>query len=495
MCQQIMFGFRVRATIIFFGITIGFMISSCEDFLEDVSPSAALPIEDGFKNLEDLELILLGTYQELIGFGGDLFWVVLPDLMTEDVAVISGSCPQTQDFDLNGLTSNNDWLYEMWSRAFRTINQANVLLDKVELLQAENIITTEDAHRLAGEAHFLRAFANFQLVRLFAKPYDERYLSELAVPMPLSGVTAASELENLPRATVAELYAQITVDFQRAAELLQNAAWMSGRANQLAAIAFLAEVAFHRGDYAVALTHTRAIVNSNQFTLVEPPEAYFVGGTREEIWSITHTAQEPGGLNILTTGESCNSVMLPADLKARAFDRIVSNQQQAELNGNSWSVADLRYTNLTNADLQDWRSLKYPDPDGSNDVPAIRYAEIVLMHAECLARMNDIPGAVEYLNLIRSRSLEVYDANGNLVPDDAILFSPGDFSSSEDLIEAIIRERQVELLLEGNRFHDLMRLQREVNGIPYNDCRLRWPIPQVEVDANPNITQNYPNDC
>ncbi|MDH3244033.1 MAG: RagB/SusD family nutrient uptake outer membrane protein [Saprospiraceae bacterium] len=496
MRQQIKCGFIVRTTGILLAITISLIISSCEDFLEDVDPSAALPVDDGFSNLNDLELFLGGTYRALIGFGGDLFWVVLPDLMTIDVTTISSPCPNPRQYDFNELTADNGFLQAAWSRAYETINQTNVLLEKVDQLSSDGIITTEDARRLAGEAHFLRAFANFQLVRLFAKPIDQGNGGELAVPLPLSGVTAASELENLPRATVSELYAQIIIDFERASSLLQGSSLISGRANEWAAIAFLAEVAFQQGDYAGAFNHTRTLIDADVFGLVSSPEEYFnQAGTREEVWSITHTNQEPNGLLGLTLGTSCNSVMLPGDLYARAFDLIVTTGQKEVLSGNGWSVVDLRYTHLTNAQPENWRSLKYSSPDESDNVPAMRYAEIVLMHAECLARINDISGSVQYLNMIRARALEVYDENESLLSDDVILFAPEDFESGEELIEAIILERQVELLLEGNRFHDLMRLQRDVNGIPYDDCRLRWPIPQGELDANPNISQDYPGDC
>ncbi len=495
MRQQIRFGLRVKLTSMLLAIAVGFLMMSCEDFLEDVNPSAALPLDQGFSNLEDLERVLLGSYQSLIGFGGDLFWVVLPDLMTEDVTVLSGSCEQTQDYDLLALTADNNHLDDMWLLAYSTINQANVLIEEVAALESDNTLTAEDANRLTGEAHFLRAFASFQLVRLFAKPMNQVNAGEPAVPLPLFGVTAASELENLPRATVAAVYAQIDLDFKMAFELLQGAVMSSGRANPWAAIAFLAEVAFQQGDYAVALDHTSALIDSDQFMLADPPEAYFRGGTREEIWSVSHTPQEPNGLLGLTLGISCNSVMLSGDLRARAFDPIFSDGQRAALHANGWNAVDLRYRNLTNGGTPEWRSLKYESPDLSDDVPAMRYAEVLLMHAECLARMNDISGAVSYLNMIRARSLEVYDENGSLLPDDVVLYDPQDFNSAEDLIEAIILERQIELLMEGNRFHDLMRLKRDVNGIPYDDCRLRWPIPQMEVDANPNISQDYPGDC
>lgn len=478
------------------GALLVLIFASCEEFLKDVEPSAALPIGEGFSTLEDLELFLNGTYQALIGPRGNQFFVSTPDLTTGDATLVAGGCSEPFQFANNAITPLNGWLPDMWFVGYRTINQANVLIEKTDLLESNGTIAIDDANKIKGEAHFLRAVAFFQLVRMFAQPFGETTNENLAVPMPLMGVTAASELKNLPRATVSQLYEQIILDLDMAKDVLEGGDQVSGIANEQAAIALLAEVTFQQGDYSNTLKYTRAIIESNQFTLVSPPDDFFATkGTPEEIWSLTHTAQESGGLNFLTQGNSCNSMSLADDLYERSFDRIVTTSQKEELNINGWTVDDLRYTNLTNTDPENWRSLKYPLSDGSNNVPIIRYAQVLLMHAECLARMDDIPGAVQYLNTIRARSLEVSDDNGSLLPDDVVLFSPEDFDSTDELIDAIILERHVELLMEGKRFHDLMRLQRDVNGIPFDDCRLRWPIPQVELDANPNISQDYPSDC
>jgi hypothetical protein len=216
------------------------------------------------------------------------------------------------------------------------------------------------------------------------------------------------------------------------------------------------------------------------------------------IWSLIRDQGQDDVLNEYTQGQACGYVVFVGDLYARTFGRIVSAEQKNEVSMNGWTVSDLRFTRLTNADTAggDWRSLKYLR---EADQPVMRYAEILLMHAECLARNGDLGEAVDYLNMIRKRSLVVADGSGNPVPfqtddENPVLFKPGDLTQ-EELIEALILERQVELLLEGNRFHDLMRLGRDINSIPANSCRLRWPIPQAELDANDNISQDYPGEC
>ena len=474
----------------------GLGLTSCDDFLEEVSPSDALPVEDGFQNADDLEIFLLGAYSCL---RNDQFLTSLPDLTTEDVTagLICGEL-QSGGFVDNALTPDNRYLENAWFGAYATINMANVLMAETARLLENNDIVQEEIDRIEGEARFLRAVTYFQLVRLFANPLTPLGDDALAVPMPLSGARYADQLEPLPRSTIGEVYARIKTDLDSAAVLLESVDMRHGRASSLAARAYLAEVEFQRGKYAAALGHTQAIIDENQFSLVSRPEEFFeVEDTDEVIWSLVRDQGEGGGLSDDTQGSACGHLVLPGDLYARAFDKILSAEQKTEVSMNEWTVSDLRFTRLTNADTAGiWRSLKYKL--SNPDLPMMRYAEILLMHAECLVRTGgDAFLAVELLNQVRERSLEVRDADGAEVSKNVIRYDLfEDFNNNTgELIEAIILERQVELLLEGNRFHDLMRLGRKINEIPSDDCRLRWPIPQAELDANDNISQAYPGEC
>ena len=114
----------------------------------------------------------------------------------------------------------------------------------------------------------------------------------------------------------------------------------------------------------------------------------------------------------------------------------------------------------------------------------MRLTEFQLMAAECEARIGDEGRARSLVNDITARAgASTISASGN------------------QLIEAIITERRKELAFEGHRFYDLKRLQR---GFVRNDCTLSngncqvdypsnlyaWPIPGIELDANPAMEQN-----
>ncbi|MDG1880992.1 MAG: RagB/SusD family nutrient uptake outer membrane protein [Schleiferiaceae bacterium] len=112
----------------------------------------------------------------------------------------------------------------------------------------------------------------------------------------------------------------------------------------------------------------------------------------------------------------------------------------------------------------------------------IRYADVLLMAAEALARTNSESVALGYLNQVRNR-----------------VGLPARSSSGAQLLEDIYEERRFELALEGHRFHDLIRTGKavEVLGSEGYQSHNQWfPIPQNEIDAstdasgNPVLTQN-----
>ena len=127
--------------------------------------------------------------------------------------------------------------------------------------------------------------------------------------------------------------------------------------------------------------------------------------------------------------------------------------------------------------------------NGNNPWPVYRYSDVLLMHLEAMNEIGQADQGTLDLTINRTR------ARGNLPPLSGI--------SGEALLEEIKQERYTEFFFEGKRFFDLVRwgdLIDAVNnrdfdyGIDFdiNENYLLLPIPQREIDANPNITENNP---
>ncbi|MGB6153295.1 MAG: RagB/SusD family nutrient uptake outer membrane protein, partial [Pricia sp.] len=139
--------------------------------------------------------------------------------------------------------------------------------------------------------------------------------------------------------------------------------------------------------------------------------------------------------------------------------------------------------------LDDARSFKFlPDPDAigqanGNDIPYIRLADIILARAEAL---NEIEGpnqeSIDLINQIRNR----VEATPIALPD---------FSSKEVLRDFILAERAREFYSEGLRREDLVRhgkfIQQAIDrGIAAQPHQVLYPLPQAQIDNNPNLEQN-----
>lgn len=114
------------------------------------------------------------------------------------------------------------------------------------------------------------------------------------------------------------------------------------------------------------------------------------------------------------------------------------------------------------------------------------------MRAETAAQLGYLEEAVEWLNPIRGRAFRVVSNTGALLPDSRVWidYNAQDFTR-EELLSAIARESRVELAFEGNCLHSLTRRRQAARpGGAWNDPTLRLPIPQREMDANPNLVQN-----
>ena len=128
-------------------------------------------------------------------------------------------------------------------------------------------------------------------------------------------------------------------------------------------------------------------------------------------------------------------------------------------------------------------------PTNVSSILVMRLAEIYLLHAEALACTGDLAGATEYVNKVRTRA----KLAGIAVP-----------ASQDAAIDAILKERRLELAFEGFRFFDLARHDRiyqvhdSMNAKdsywqqrkPLTETRLFLPVPTTALDANPNMSQN-----
>ena len=130
--------------------------------------------------------------------------------------------------------------------------------------------------------------------------------------------------------------------------------------------------------------------------------------------------------------------------------------------------------------------------------PIIRYADVLLMLAECYNEQGKLDEAVRYINMVRQRpSTNMPGINSGPEWLEA--------RTKDAVFKRIMHERAVELPGEGLRYYDLRRwrlMEKYLNGdvqdamgnhiyyTKFEEKDYLWPIPSEEIEKNPNLTQN-----
>lgn len=432
------------------------LLSGCGKRL-DVAPVNSLPAETALNNSNDVETLLKGGY-ELAGdqylYGGGFQYY--SDFLGDNGEIqFGGTFNQPKEIFNKRILVNNTFVSFTWVNAYRAINVANTVIGSIGKVTA----TKSDA--VAGGAKFLRGSLYFDLVRLYAKAWNDGtpasnpgvvlVLAPTNTTDPSNALTVTGQAK---RNSVAEVYAQVIKDLQDAERQLPASNGVF--AGSAAASAMLSRVYLQQGRYADAAAEANKVIQAGTFTLVSNYADEFANkaNTSESIFDIQLTTQS--GTNDLNTFYSSNgrgdvavldshlALYDPADDRLNLFD--TSNGPDAAL------------------------TLKFDNIHGN--IHLIRLAEMYLTRAEGNFRAGTTVGATPLADVNRVRTRAG-------LPDLTTLTLP-----------AILSERHLELAFEGFLLHDLKRNASSVGSLPYNSPRLILPIPQRERDLNPNLQQN-----
>jgi hypothetical protein len=453
-------------------------LAGCESFL-DVKPISELPEESAITGPISARAAIAGLYDGLSDddsyYGGDFY--VFSDLSGDDVDH-TGTFGSYRVADLNNLAPNNGSVAGIWDEVYRTIGRANTIIVKLPDVPG---IEQEEKDQMLGEALFVRALSFHNAVKLWGDSAD----GGEGVPLRLEPAGSLGEASQITRATTGEVYAQIFADLDEA-EALMSVDQAYTTASVGAVRALRARAHLYRENWAEAEAAAQSVVDmayelagsyEDLFVLDEtsedimrisytPVEYQNIGyyyrapgfGGRWEIgpsvellqaWSPGYTINPPGGADPSTTWDP------GADLRAQYLIRFRSR-------GRAWSN-------------------KWPTGVGDEDLHVIRFAEVLLIKAEAEARQGGavkLAEAVASLNPIRERA--------GLAP----LVYGVDVTTQQEVLDAIFRERRLELAFEADRWPDLVRRGIAAETLGIEEFRELYPIPLGEIDVAPNLTQN-----
>jgi hypothetical protein len=384
----------------------------------------------------------------------------------------------------------------VWQAAYGGIEKANWVLERLP------DVTMDETRKgaILGEAYFLRAFFHWTLTKNFG---------DVIVKTKASTSISEGVVGKSPKADV---YKQIYLDLDEAINRLPSynaATTVKGRTSKEVAMALYAKAALYNEDWATALQKANDVISSNKYSLMPSIlDVFNVSkedlARQENIWAFEGESSVPNRACQIPSLYGPKNSDGPAYGKAsygsafayQAFFDSFDPDDDRRL------LLDTTYINLTGAIVHQKNVTpitthgvlvkKFMDPNsnGGNyaiNLPIFRLADIYLIAAEAEARANGpTTTAYGFINTIRNRA-GLPDLTTGL---DATSF-----------IDAVIQERSWELFAEADRWYDLTRTDKFLTVIPnaVNDVypvrralpkHKYFPIPQDELNANPNLEQN-----
>ncbi len=399
---------------------------------------------------------------------------------------------------------NTDNLESEWSACYEGIYRANTVLEKVPPIEMDAALKA----RILAEARFIRAWFFFNLTTMFGD-------------VPLADHVLAPSEYNMPRTPQAQVWALIESDLRAAAADLPRrsgyAAADLGRITRGAAQALLTKSLLWQKRFADAELMALEIIQSDEYQLVTNYENIFTEAGEngpESIFEIQYMNASGGnwGKNNANEGTFTNVFQrargtfegygfnIPTENFVQEFFK--EGFEDPRLKSTVFRVGDAMgdrgiFTKAATGNFEydyypkknfnyksDEATFGDPNPNGGTNDRVIRFADVLLMHAEAAAENGNESSARFSLNRVRARAR---GANANILPNVT--------ASGQALKDAIFRERRIELGLEGHRFFDLVRTGRAASAlgsIGYNDAVHRlFPVPQSQIQAtNGAITQN-----
>jgi hypothetical protein len=454
------------------------VLYGCENILEP-SVDQSLPIESAVETIDDLSGIILGAHDILnnaVLYGRDIH--IGPDVTSDNAFSNTNSNRFVIQAQLNFITQNA-YSANTWNQFYRVIALSNIVINN------ESGLSGAAYDHIVGQAYAIRALSHMNLLKFFGQQWVSGGNPNHGIPY----VTTYAEGENFPeRDPIAAVWSNIGQDFAQAVNLMSR--------NQSTSVSLIGYDAvrglqsryyLYTGEFDLAIAAADDVINNGGFSLVNAGDlasTWATGGGPGSLWELAFLSTDNPGF------DSMARILLPTnygDVEATLDLYNAYNEDDAR--------RDLFTVTLDGAGNEQVRMTgKYVDElTGTDNIRVIRFAEVWLNKAEALSRRNNGADRSEAQAMINTLS----EARG----------SSRVYTNGEPL--TVLAERRLELAMEGHRLFDLARHQldipnppirpgigggnrfnQNVDPVSFGDHRYALPIPNAEMNANPNMVQN-----
>lgn len=422
------------------------------------------------------------------------------NLLTDNASDNQNFSPSNTNPDVRSLStvtyvSINGRILKNWQQLYFGVNRANIAIDNIVNIAADQFATPDLQLRLINEAKFIRGLLYFNLVRLWGD-----------VPLVLHNPESVDvSTLKVPRTSKDSVYAQIISDLNDATALPVTYSGSDiGRATSGAAHTLLAKVYVTRKQWALAETELQSVFNGGYgYALFPNFKDVFQKATKngiEHIFSVQFATN--GGeanttqylsLSFTSFNTGTYPIDIPSDSSISALFDTTDTRKAVTFYTSQYNAANGQtivfhnpYTPYLNKFVDYSLSPLNNQSISGLNYPVLRYAEVLLLQAEVLNEINGGPGGDAYtaINQVRERAH---------VPDLTTGLNQSDFRDS------VFLERRKEFVQEGQRWFDLVRqggpvLVDALQKFPAKQAASLkdslYPIPLTEIQLDPLLTQN-----
>lgn len=435
----------------------------CDSFVDVETPNSQLTGVTVFEDRTTANAALIDIYSKLRDTGllaGNANGSgVCLGLYADELTYYGNTDDNTSFIFNNTMLATTPMASQLWNESYHQIYCANAVIYGC---QNSTGLSTADKNQFIGEATFIRALVHFYLMNLNG---DVPYIT-----------TTDYEVNRLvSRMPTSEVYNNIIADLQQAIALLPEGYVAPDRVrpNRSTASALLARVYLYNGNWAEASNAASAVLNNAEYVWETDIDKIFLKDCTATIWQFSPKLEgnntDEGSVFVFQTGPP-PFVGLSAELY------------------NSFANDDLRkshwISSVTDGSSTWYHANKYKQNNNTGTSLeysiVFRLAEQYLIRAEARARQGELSNAKQDLDMVRSLAG---------LPNTTAM-------TSAEIIVAVQQERRFELFTEhGHRFFDLKRNGALNTVLPivklgWNSTDIHWPIPETELLANPNLTQN-----
>lgn len=464
-------------------LLIGVVITSCEEDFLSPAPTSGVTSGSYFTNADEIETAIINMYDGIQGTNSTdtddnhaiMYEFYLTEMRSDNTRTKSQEGEAAQ-FEFYNITATNGIVADYYASFYNVIYRANVVLENLGVVEDAAVAASFEA-----EAKFVRAYAYFNLVRLFGDiPLIDRVISPLETEIQFT------------RVATSQVYDLIESDLLVAVSGLDNT--YKSRASRAAAQALLAKVYLTQGENYTAAQNLCLDVMASGFDLEDNfVDVFYKELNNEIIFSIGY---QP---DLSADSQNFSAEWLNAVGRTSGVN-YVTNDAVTVLNDFGGNRTAYSYRIDPEQPSQN-QVVKYlPNGDASLGIPStsadprlagndwivIRYADVLLMHVEAI-----LAGGESTTNASAISSFQK-------VRDRAGLTTPVTEITKQDLL----LERRVELAFENHRFFDLVRFGEAeavlsafsaANGLGYSTSDLLLPIPQGEINISGGSLNQNPN--